>query len=79
MDKESVKSNVDNNIVDLLMAYGLLHSAVDIFSEVVVCDTSLENKYINMVKIMQMLVDDIEPVMESLCENLKELLRTEEV
>lgn len=79
MDKESVKSNVDNNIVDLLMAYGLLHSAVDIFSEVVVYDTSLGNKYINMVKIMQMLVDDIEPVMESLCENLKELLRTEEV
>lgn len=79
MDKESIKANVDNNIVDLLMAYGLLHSAVDIFSEVAVCDTSLENKYINMVKIMQMLVDDIEPVMESLCENLKELLRTEEV
>ena len=79
MDKESVKSNVDNNIVDLLMAYGLLHSAVDIFSAVVVYDTSLGNKYINMVKIMQMLVDDIEPVMESLCENLKELLRTEEV
>lgn len=77
MGKENIKSNVDNNIVDLLMAYGLLHSAIEIFLEVVVCDTSLENKYINMVKITQMLVEDVEPYIKDLCENLKELLTAE--
>lgn len=61
MDKESIKSHVDDNMVDLLMAYGLLKSIMEIFSEAVSYDTSLENKYINMIKVLQMLVDDVEP------------------
>lgn len=33
MDKESIKSHVDDNMVDLLLAYGLLQSIIEIFSE----------------------------------------------
>lgn len=33
MDKESIKSHVDDNMVDLLLAYGLLQSIIEIFSD----------------------------------------------
>lgn len=79
MDKESIKSHVDDNMVDLLMAYGLLKSIMEIFSEAVSYDNKLENKYINMIKVLQMPVDDVEPCMKDLCGNLKELLTAEEV
>lgn len=61
MDKESIKSHVDDNMVDLLLTYGLLKSIIEIFSEAVSYDNKLENKYVNMIKVLQMLVDDVEP------------------
>ena len=79
MDKESIKSHVDDNMVDLLLAYGLLQSIIEIFSEAVSYDNKLENKYVNMIKVLQMLVDDVEPYIKDLSGNLKELLITEEV
>ncbi|SEU00432.1 hypothetical protein [Enterocloster lavalensis] len=79
MDKESIKSHVDDNMVDLLLAYGLLQSIIEIFSEAVSYDNKLENKYVNMIKVLQMLVDDVETCIKDLSGNLKELLITEEV
>ena len=79
MDKESIKSHVDDNMVDLLLAYGLLQSIIEIFSEGVSYDNKLENKYVNMIKVLQMLVDDVETCIKDLSGNLKELLITEEV
>ena len=79
MDKESIKSHVDDNMVDLLLTYGLLKSIIEIFSEAVSYDNKLENKYVNMIKVLQMLVDDVEPYIKDLSGNLKELLITEEV
>lgn len=79
MDKESIKSHVDDNMVDLLLAYGLLQSIIEIFSEAVSYDNKLENKYVNMIKVLQMLVDDVELCIKDLSGNLKELLITEEV
>ena len=79
MDKESIKSHVDDNMVDLLLAYGLLQSIIEIFSEAVRYDNKLENKYVNMIKVLQMLVDDVETCIKDLSGNLKELLITEEV
>lgn len=78
MDKESIKSHVDDNMVDLLLTYGLLKSIIEIFSEAVSYDNKLENKYVNMIKVLQMLVDDVEPCIKDLSGNLKELLITEE-
>lgn len=75
MDKESIKSNVDNNVVDLLMTYGLLKSTIEIFSEAVACGADLDDKYVNMLKLIHMLVDDVEPCIKELCENLDELLK----
>lgn len=79
MDKESIKSHIDDNMVDLLLAYGLLQSIIEIFSEAVSYDNKLENKYVNMIKVLQMLVDDVETCIKDLSGNLKELLITEEV
>ena len=79
MDKESIKSHVDDNMVDLLLTYGLLKSIIEIFSEAVSYDNKLENKYVNMIKVLQMLVDDVETCIKDLSGNLKELLITEEV
>ncbi len=79
MDKESIKSHVDYNMVNLLLAYGLVQSIIEIFSEAVSYDNKLENKYVNMIKVLQMLVDDVETCIKDLSGNLKELLITEEV
>lgn len=79
MEKNIINSNVEDNVVDLLLTYGLLQSTIEIFSEAVDYDNSLENKYINMIKVIQKLVDEVEPCIKDLCENLEELFRTEEV
>lgn len=79
MEKSIINSNVEGNVVDLLLAYGLLQSTIEIFSEAVDYDNSLENKYINMIKVIQKLVDEVEPCIKDLCENLEELFKTEEV
>lgn len=79
MEKNIINSNLEENVVDLLLAYGLLQSTIEIFSEAVDYDNSLENKYINMIKVIQKLVDEVEPCIKDLCENLEELFRTEEV
>lgn len=79
MEKNIINSNVEENVVDLLLAYGLLQSTIEIFSEAVDYDNSLENKYINMIKVIQKLVDEVEPCIKDLCENLEELFKTEEV
>lgn len=79
MEKNIINSNVEDNVVDLLLAYSLLQSTIEIFSEAVDYDNSLENKYINMIKVIQKLVDEVEPCIKDLCENLEELFRTEEV
>lgn len=78
MDKESIKSNVDNAMVDLLMTYDLLKSTIEIFSEAIVCGADSEDKYVNMLKLIHMLVGDVEPCIKELCENLDNLLMTEE-
>lgn len=79
MEKNIINSNVEDNVVDLLLAYSLLQSTIEIFSEAVDYDNSLENKYINMIKVIQKLVDEVEPCIKDLCENLEELFKTEEV
>lgn len=79
MEKNIINSNVEDNVVDLLLTYGLLQSTIEIFSEAVDYDNSLENKYINMIKVIQKLVDEVEPCIKDLCENLEELFKTEEV
>lgn len=79
MEKNIINSNVEENVVDLLLAYSLLQSTIEIFSEAVDYDNSLENKYINMIKVIQKLVDEVEPCIKDLCENLEELFKTEEV
>lgn len=79
MEKNIINSNVEENVVDLLLAYGLLQSTIEIFSEAVDYDNSLENKYINMIKVIQKLVDEVEPCIKDLCENLEGLFKTEEV
>lgn len=79
MEKNIINSNVEENVVDLLLAYGLLQSTIEIFSEAVDYDNSLENKYINMIKVIQKLVDEVEPCIKDLCGNLEELFKTEEV
>lgn len=79
MEKNIINSNVEDNVVDLLLAYSLLQSTIEIFSEAVDYDNSLENKYINMIKVIQKLVDEVEPCIKDLCGNLEELFKTEEV
>lgn len=79
MEKNIINSNVEDNVVDLLLTYSLLQSTIEIFSEAVDYDNSLENKYINMIKVIQKLVDEVEPCIKDLCENLEELFKTEEV
>lgn len=79
MEKNIINSNVEDNVVDLLLTYGLLQSTIEIFSEAVDYDNSLENKYINMIKVIQKLVDEVEPCIKDLCGNLEELFKTEEV
>lgn len=79
MEKNIINSNVEDNVVDLLLAYSLLQSTIEIFSDAVDFDNSLENKYINMIKVIQKLVDEVEPCIKDLCGNLEELFKTEEV
>lgn len=78
MEKESIEDNINSNVIDLLIAYGMLKSTVEIFSEAVDYDNDLENKYINMIKLIEKLVNDVEPCIKDLCGNLDKLLIAEE-
>lgn len=72
------KDDIDSTVIDLLSSYGILKSSMEIFNDAVDYDTSLDNKYNNMVKVINMLVMDMEPSIEQLCRQLSVQLGNEQ-
>lgn len=79
MKNDNIQSNISDNVIDLLIAYGMLKSTVEVFSEAIDYNICLDNQYINMIKVIQKLVDEVDPCIKSLCESLEELSKSEEV
>ena len=78
MEGNSKFNPIEETMLDLLSSYNTLESCMIIFNNAVDYDTSLDNKYNNMVKVINRLVLDIEPSIAQLSEQLKELLADKE-
>lgn len=77
MQEIDTKDSIDNTVLDLLSSYSILKSGMEIFNDAVDYDTGLDNKYNDMIKIINMLVMELEPSIEILCHQLSVLLGSE--
>ena len=78
MKEVSKEKQVDDTMLDLLSGYHMLKSTVEIFSEAVDYDTNLDCRYNDMIKLVNMLVLSLDPIIELLCEQLQELSKNSE-